>query len=71
MWRASKKQDEPYHPRRELMLSGDKVFRKFLEWPEYKALKAELLREDSNFTDPGRTTFLSTRCGCLGTSLRG
>ena len=70
MWRASKKEGEAYHSRRELMVSCDKVYRKFLEWPEYQALKAELLAEGSTFKDPGRTTFLSTRCGCLGGSMR-
>lgn len=66
MWRPSKKAGEEYHPRRQLMVAGDQVWRKFLKWPEYLGLKAELLREDSSFTDPGRTLFLSTRCGCLG-----
>ncbi|CAB1107057.1 unnamed protein product [Ectocarpus sp. CCAP 1310/34] len=65
MWRPSKKAGEEYHPRRQLMVAGDQVWHKFLKWPEYLGLKAELLREDSSFTDPGRTLFLSTRCGCL------
>ncbi|CAM9677252.1 unnamed protein product [Pylaiella littoralis] len=62
----SKAAGEEYHPRRQLMVSGDKAYRMFLEWAPYVALKAELLEEDETFTDPGRTTFLSTRCGCLG-----
>lgn len=66
MWRPSKAAGEEYHPRRQLMVSGDKAHRMFLEWAPYVALKAELLEEDETFTDPGRTTFLSTRCGCLG-----
>ncbi|CAB1110060.1 unnamed protein product [Ectocarpus sp. CCAP 1310/34] len=66
MWRPSKKAGEEYHSRRQLMVAGDQVWRKFLKWPEYLGLKAELLREDSSFADPGRTLFLSTRCGCLG-----
>lgn len=70
MWRESKKADAPYHPRRQLMVKGDDVYNMFLRWPEYLALKDELLREDSSFTDPGRTTFLSTRCGCLGEWMR-
>ncbi|CAB1099730.1 unnamed protein product [Ectocarpus sp. CCAP 1310/34] len=65
MWRPSKKAGEEYHPRRQLMVAGDQVWRKFLKWPEYLGLKAELLREDSSFADPGRTLFLSTRCGCF------
>ncbi|CAM9212837.1 unnamed protein product [Ectocarpus sp. 12 AP-2014] len=65
MWRPSKMAGEEYHPRRQLMVVGDKVFRMFLAWPQYVALKKELLEEDPSFKDPGRTTFLSTRCGCL------
>ncbi|CAB1115472.1 unnamed protein product [Ectocarpus sp. CCAP 1310/34] len=53
------------------MIAGDQVWRKFLKWPEYLGLQAELLREDSSFTDPGRTVFLSTQCGCLGGWARG
>ncbi|CAN0331182.1 unnamed protein product [Pylaiella littoralis] len=65
MWRPSKKAGEEYHPRRQLMVHGDKVHRMFLEWPPYVALKAELMKEDATFKDPGRSTFLTTRCGCL------
>lgn len=71
MWRPSKKAGEEYHSRRQIMVSGDKAFKLFLRWPQYLALKEELLRENSAFRDPGRTTFLSTRCGCLGGSRRG
>ncbi|CAN0247746.1 unnamed protein product [Pylaiella littoralis] len=65
MWRPSKKAGEEYRPRRQLMVPGDKVRAMFLAWQPYVALKAELLATDSTFTDPGRTTFLSTRRGCL------
>ncbi|CAN0350989.1 unnamed protein product [Pylaiella littoralis] len=65
MWRPSKQTGEAYHSKRQLMVSGDEVFHKFLRWPQYLALRADLLQEDSTFQDPGRTTFLSTRCGCL------
>ncbi|CAN0402065.1 unnamed protein product [Pylaiella littoralis] len=65
MWRPSKKAGEVFHPRRQLMVPGDKVHSMFLVWRPYLALKAELLLEDDSLTDPGRSTFLSTRCGCL------
>lgn len=71
MWRPSKQTGEAYHSKRQLMVSGDEVFHKFLQWPQYLALRADLLQEDSTFQDPGRTTFLSTRCGCLGESIYG
>lgn len=70
MWRKSKKKHAPSHPRRQLMVKGDDVYNMFLKWPEYLKLKEELMREDSRFTDPCRTTFLSTRCGCLGEWMR-
>lgn len=71
MWRPSKKTGVAYHSKRELMVSGDKAFAMFLQWPQYLALRADLLKEDSTFQDPGRTTFLNTRCGCLGESIYG
>lgn len=66
VWRPTKKAGEEHHPRRELMVTGDKVFRTFLEWAPYLALKAELLEEDSTFKGTRRKIFLSTRYGCLG-----
>lgn len=66
MFKESRKKDAPSHPRRQLMHKGDKVWRMFLKDRRYLALKAKLLKEDGSFTDPGRTTFLATRCSCLG-----
>ncbi|CAN0357432.1 unnamed protein product, partial [Ectocarpus sp. 12 AP-2014] len=63
--KESKKSDAPSHPRRQLKRKGDDVWRMFLKSQEYLALKAKLLGQDSEFTDPGRTKFLSTRCTCL------
>lgn len=71
MYRPSKKAGEEYHPRRQLMVTGDKAFSLFLKWPQYLTLREELLQENGAFKDPGRTTFLSTRCGCFGGSGRG
>lgn len=71
MWRPSKKAGEEYHPRRQLMVAGEKVWGMFLKWPEYLGLKRELRKDDIDFSDPGRTTLLSTRCGCLGGWTRG
>lgn len=45
---------------------GDEVHKRFLVWKPYLAYKKRMLEEDSEFKDPGRTTFLSTRCPCLG-----
>ncbi|CAB1110056.1 unnamed protein product [Ectocarpus sp. CCAP 1310/34] len=64
MYQESKKRDAPSHPRRQLMHKGARVWRMFLESRRYLALKGRLLEQGSSFTDPGRTTFLSTRCGC-------
>lgn len=66
MYKESRRKGSPSHPRRQLLHKGDKVWRMFLRSRRYLALKAKLLKEDSSFTDPGRTTFLATRCGCLG-----
>lgn len=66
MFKEIRRKAAPSHPRRQLMHKGDNVWRMFLKDRRYLALKAKLLKEDSSFTDPGRTTFLATRCGCLG-----
>lgn len=66
MYKENRRKDSPSHPRRQLMHKGDKVWRMLLKSRRYLALKAKLREEDSSFTDPGRTTFLATRCGCLG-----
>ncbi|CAM9281710.1 unnamed protein product [Laminaria digitata] len=52
------------HPRRELVLprGGEAVYAKFLGWAEYLRFKGG---QAEDFTDPGRTLFLSTRCKCL------
>lgn len=47
------------------MVNGDDVYRMFLKSPDYMAFKDRMLREDSSYSDPGRTTFLETRCGWL------
>ena len=64
MWRPSKAKDAPAHPRRQLIVEGggDVVYWGFLAWAPYLAYKAE---QDDSFKDPGRTTFLQTRCPCL------
>ncbi|CAB1102945.1 unnamed protein product [Ectocarpus sp. CCAP 1310/34] len=52
------------HPRRHLTEpgGGEAVYAKFLKWASYESFKE---RPSDNFTDPGRTLFLSTRCKCL------
>ena len=67
MWRASKAKDAETHPRRQLFVNGDDVYKMFLGWTEYLAFK-EVLKEDSSFADPAKSTFLKTRCPCLGGS---
>ncbi|CAM9790519.1 unnamed protein product, partial [Ectocarpus sp. 6 AP-2014] len=62
----SKKSDAPSHPRKQLKHKGDDVWGMFLKSQQYLALKAKLLGKVSEFTDPGRTKFLSTRCASLG-----
>ena len=69
MWRASKEKDAETHPRRQIMVNGDKVYKMFFKSTDYLAFKEKMLKEDSSFADPGRTTSLATRCGCLGGSL--
>ena len=51
------------HPRRQLIEAGggDAMYEKFLEWADYRSFK---LRQGPDFTYPGRTVFLSTRCKC-------
>eukprot|EP00904_Undaria_pinnatifida_P011637 jgi/Undpi1/7603/HiC_scaffold_23.g10076.m1 len=66
MWRASKAKGAEAHPRRQIMVNGDDVHKMFLKSPDYLAFKKKMLAQDSSFVDPGRTTFLETRCGCLG-----
>lgn len=66
MWRASKAKGAEAHPRRQIMVNGDDVYKMFLKSPDYLAFKKKMLAQDSSFADPGRTTFLETRCGCLG-----
>lgn len=72
MWRASKAWDAPRHPRRQINIEGggDEVYRRFLEWPEYLAFKAERAARGEVIQDPGRTVFLETRCPCLGMEIR-
>ncbi|CAB1097274.1 unnamed protein product [Ectocarpus sp. CCAP 1310/34] len=41
---------------------GEAVYAKFFNWASYKSFKEG---QSDNFTDPGRTLFLSTRCKCL------
>ena len=48
------------------MVNGDDVYKMFLKSPDYLAFKKKMLAQDSSFADPSRTTFLETRCGCLG-----
>lgn len=64
MWKASKSPTAERHPRRQLTEpgGGDAVYAKFLKWAEYRSFKA---RQGDDFTDPGRSLFLSTRCKCL------
>ena len=64
MWHASKAKDASAHPRRQLIIKGggDVVYRGFLAWPPYVAYKVD---QNDDFKDPGRTTFLQTRCPCL------
>lgn len=63
-WKPSKSPNAERHPRRELTEpgGGDEVYTKFLKWVDYKSFKT---RHDSDFTDPGRTLFVSTRCKWL------
>ena len=67
-WKASKSPNAERHPRRELTQpgGGDEVYAKFLQWADYKNFKT---RQGSDFTDPGSTLFLSTRCKCLTSRL--
>ncbi|CAB1110583.1 unnamed protein product [Ectocarpus sp. CCAP 1310/34] len=60
MWKASKSPAAHHHPRRQLTEpgGGDAVYAKFLNWASYKSFKE---RQSDDFTDPGRTLFLSTR----------
>ncbi|CAB1110387.1 unnamed protein product [Ectocarpus sp. CCAP 1310/34] len=64
MWKESKSLTAHRHPRRQLTEpgGGEAVYAKFLNWASYKSFKE---RQSDNFTDPGRTLFLSTRCKCL------
>ncbi|CAB1121097.1 unnamed protein product [Ectocarpus sp. CCAP 1310/34] len=64
MWKESKSPTAHRHPRRQLTErgGGEAVYAKFLNWASYKSFKE---RQSDNFTDPGRTLFLSTRCKCL------
>ncbi|CAB1109151.1 unnamed protein product [Ectocarpus sp. CCAP 1310/34] len=64
MWKASKSPTAHRHPRRQLTEpgGGDAVYAKFLNWASYKSFKE---RQSDDFTDPGRTLFLSTRYKCL------
>lgn len=61
---SSKAANAERHPRRQLTEpgGGHAVYAKFLQWADYRSFKAQ---QDSDFTDPGRTLFLSTRCKCL------
>ena len=65
MWRASKAKDAETHPRRQIIVNRDDVYKMFLTSPDYMAFKDRMLKEDSSYSDPGRTTFLETRCGYL------
>lgn len=70
MYRESKRQDAPAHPRRQLMVpgGGKTVFSKFFERPDYINFKKIWRSEKGeDIPDPGRTLFLSTRCKCLTT----
>lgn len=49
MYRPSKEAGEEYHPRRQLMVTGDKAFSLFLKWPQYLTLREELLQENGAF----------------------
>ncbi|CAB1103201.1 unnamed protein product [Ectocarpus sp. CCAP 1310/34] len=63
MWISSKSPNAERHPRRQLIEvgGGDAVYAKFLKWADYRSFKS---RQGPEFTDPGRTLFLSTRCKC-------
>ncbi|CAB1103076.1 unnamed protein product [Ectocarpus sp. CCAP 1310/34] len=64
MWNESKSPTAHRHPRWQLTEpgGGEAVYAKFLNWASYKSFKE---RQSDNFTDPGCTLFLSTRCKCL------
>ena len=69
MFRESHSAGSAGHPRRELILprGGEAVYSRFLVWSDYLRFKEGQAKD---FTDPGRTLFLSTRCKCLALPTR-